>query len=755
MLTLNGLFLNRVTLIHLGKGARGLKTFNSQKNEFQRMKSTTRTENSTSVSTAQLSAKDLLVFFDKRGLTPISVKELMDALNVPNNDKRVLTDLLDTLAATGIIAKLKRKRYARCSKFDWAIGIIRFLSNGNAVVAGDKTSTDVFIRRRKTAAAVTGDEVIVSLNRRGRYNSENSVMGEVIGVISRNRPTVVGTLEKTRFGYSVEPQGPNVGPGIYIQNPHVAKLGDRVVVELSCDNYARTYPSGQITEVIGPFDEPALDTTSVIKAYELPTCFPEEVIEQAESVKITKSAMIGRLDLQNKFVFTVDPVTARDFDDALSLEKMEDRQWLLGVHIADVSHFIPAGSALDKEASQRGNSVYFPDAVIPMLPEHLSNGICSLKNDVCRLTISTLITLDNNGTPLNVEFRESVIRSRCRLNYRQVQSVLDLPTGGAAAPDVGLDKSAVSTLKQLNKLAQTLRKRRFESGALNMTIPEVQFSIGPNGRIDGITPVQNNESHQLVEECMLLANEMVCKELTRKGIPHLYRIHEMPDPEKLQELEELLDIAGLRVGDLTLRKNLCNLLSTIAELPHAHAWNTAILRSMRKAEYSERGIGHYGLAKQHYTHFTSPIRRYSDLVMHRILKSYLQKRKSIYTKSRLSEIAKLCSERELIATQAARDVNELKIFRYFHEQLKTGNLEEYEAVVVDVRKHGLFIDIPEVQAYGMIHKSLLGTKTYFDSGKKQFFSRGKNAKVFKIGLSLKVAIARVDLNKRYLDFAPV
>lgn len=711
-------------------------------------------ENHNDDSIPQFSVKKLIEFIYKRGATPITIRELMDKLDVSDDYKRPFTSFLKELVASGILVKVKGKRFARCTKSNWVTGVIRLLPTGAGIVTNRETNRKVFIHQRNTAAAITEDEVIVSLNRRGRRSNRDSLEeGEVIGVISRNRSTVVGTVFKLYTDYFVEPQNTDIGRDIYIQNPQVAKLGDRVVVELHSIDRNRAYPSGRITEVIGPVDEPTLDTISVIKAFDLPTRFPDDVIKQAESVTITAVDLDGRLDLQDKFIFTIDPVTARDFDDALSLEKVKNGQWLLGVHIADVSHFISVDSALDKEARERGNSVYLPDTVIPMLPEHLSNGICSLKPDASRLTISALITLDNNATPLSVEFYKSVIRSGCRLNYDQVQSILDLPSS-AAALDAVLDKQAVSTLKQLNEMARMLRKRRFECGALNMAIPEVQFSIGPDGRINGITPVQNNESHQLVEECMLLANELVCKELTRKCIPHLYRIHDVPDPERLQELGELLDIAGLRAGDLTVRKNLCKFVSSIADSPYAHAWNTAVLRCMRKAEYSEKGIGHYGLAKQHYTHFTSPIRRYSDLVVHRILKAYVGRQKQIYTKSLLSEIAKRCSERELVAGRAERDVKDLKRLRYFDEQIESGKLIVYDAVVVDTQKHGLFIDIPEVQAYGMIHKSMLGTKIYFDAGKKQFFNRSRNAKLFKIGSSLKVVIARVDFKKRYLDFAP-
>ena len=642
-------------------------------------------------------------------------------------------------------------------KSEIATGTIQFSSEGSAVVKDKKANRNVFIHRRKTGAAITGDEVSIRISNRhrSRFHNGHPVNGKVLKVLHRNCSTVVGTLRKKHTTFFLEPQRLDTGRNISVVNPEVAKLGDRVVVKLLTDKGStQNLPSGRIIEVIGSSKEPTLDTLCVIKAYELPTYFPKDVIQQAETITVTNSDLSSRLDLQNKFVFTVDPIDAKDFDDAISLEKNSNGKRVLGIHIADVSHFIPVNSPLDKEAIRRGNSIYFPDTVIPMVPEHLSNGICSLKHDVTRLTISILITLDDTITPSNIEFHESAIRSRCRLNYSQVQSVLNLKDG-EELPDPGLDKKTVATLKELNQIAQTFRKRRFQSGALNMEISEIQFSVGTDGRIESIVPSRSDEAHQLIEELMLLANEIVCKELTEKRIPHLYRVHDEPDLERIAELEDSLRLAGLQVNDLTVRQNLCETLSMIANSPQAYALNTAILRSMKKAVYSEKATGHYGLAKHHYTHFTSPIRRYPDLVVHRILKAYLRKQKPVYKKSLLSEFAQRCSEREMVGAKAEREVKNLKIIRYFHEQIEAGDLQEYEAVVVDVKKRGLVINIPEVQAYGMIHKSMLGDRIYFNSVKKQFFNRGKNATLFKMGSCLQVKIARVELEKRFLDFAPV
>ena len=703
----------------------------------------------------QCSVGHLVKFLYDRSHKPISIKELMEKLNIPQNYKQPFGRILKDLVHSGVIVKLKRKHFARRTNAHFITGVIQFYGKGSARVKDSKTHGETFIPKRKTGAAFSGDHVLVRISReKDHTHNKELAEGEVAYVLKRNCSTVVGTLKKKYSSYFVDPQRMNTGHTIGIENPDVAELGDRVVVQLFDQHSSRGCTRGKITEVIGPFEEPTLDTLSVIKAYDLPRYFPSDVIRQAETLAIKPSDLSDRLDLRNTFVFTVDPESAKDFDDAISLEKQGKGKWVLGVHIADVSHFVPVDSPIDREAVKRGNSIYFPDAVIPMLPEHLSNSICSLKDNVTRLTISVLITLDQKANPLNVEFRESIIRSRCRLNYLQVQSILELAKG-ATFPEQEFDKQDVSTIKHVHQITKKLRKARFENGALKMDLPEIQFSLGSDGRIDSITPTRHDEAHQLIEECMLLANEMVCKELTQKKISHLYRVHEKPDPEKIMELEEFLRTAGLQVGDLTLRKNLCDLLAVIADLPQAQVWNTAILRSMRKAEYSEKCIGHFGLAKQHYTHFTSPIRRYPDLVVHRILKAYLRKQKPICAKIQLLKVAQSCSERETTATQAERDVKDFKIIRYFDDQIKSGDLKEYDAVVVDVRNHGLFIHIQEVQAYGMIHKRMLGNEIFFNSMKKQFSSRGKNAKILKIGSTLKVVISRVNFKKKFLDFVPV
>ncbi len=390
-----------------------------------------------------------------------------------------------------------------------------------------------------------------------------------------------------------------------------------------------------------------------------------------------------------------------------------------------------------------------------MLPEQLSNGLCSLKPDTDRLAFSVFITLDDQGNVHGARFADSVIRSRLRLSYEQAFAALQTPDGEPCA-EAGIDRATVDRLKQVHRLAQAMRAQRMADGALEMDLPEVRFQLDDSGRISDVVPVENDISHQLIEECMLAANEAVCRELSRRNIPHLHRIHEAPDPEKLAELEEMFLGFGFTVGDLTRRQNMTNLLRLVHERPEAQAMYTAVLRSLRRAMYSEEPIGHYGLAKQFYTHFTSPIRRYPDLVIHRILRAVLHRRQSPYpTNKILAELGKHCSGRENIATEAERELVEIKKMRFFSEQLASGDLRGYEAVVMEVRNFGVFVHLPSVQAYGLIHVSQL-SDDFFDFNPVALELKGRRTgKAFRVGDTLEVVIAKVDVDRYQLDFAPV
>ncbi len=694
-------------------------------------------------------------FLNKNDYKPMHFQELVDAMGISENNIKHFSKDLDNLLNEGIIIKLKHKGYVLNDNTDLLIGAVSFIRSGAAFVNDRKRNREVFVAKFDTFTAFPNDKVLVRINRNSKRRGQSKTPeGKIIRVLERSTQTVVGTLKTLRKIHYVEPLRPGIGHDILVEDRKNIKTGNRVLVKIITWDDVRINPIGDIVEDIGPADNPALDTLTVIKDYGLPDEFPPTALQEARSADITFSPKSNRLDLRKDFIFTIDPETARDFDDAISIEKLTHGRYLLGVHIADVSHFVKPGSALDKEALKRSTSIYFTDKVIPMLPEQLSNGICSLQEQTDRFTFSVFMELNNKGDVQNVKFHEAIIRSKIRLTYEQAQTIIcqDKKTLTSKEND---SEQLVHKIKTLHKITQKIRENRFNEGSLNMEVPEVRFTIGEDGRIMDVNPVIHNESHQLIEECMLLANEQVCKFLSLKNIPHLFRIHEEPDPEKLAELEESLLIAGIKVGDLTYKNNLCDLLATIAKMPQAHAWNISVLRSMKRALYSPKQLGHYGLGKLDYTHFTSPIRRYPDLVIHRILKAAINNKKKAYSKHHLVELAEHCSERERNASEAERDLNDMKIMNFFHDQLKSGDLKEYKAIIVDVKNFGVFLDLPMVNAFGMIHVSMLKDDYYdFNPKKKQFKGR-RSGFTLNIGSSLNVIIAKVTPEKRFLDFVPV
>jgi ribonuclease R len=686
---------------------------------------------------------------------PMRRVPLAEALTDDEEEQREVGRLLRQLVRDGLIVQLKKKGYAMAEAADLVAGRISFAKSGVAFVKAADSDTDIFTPPRRASPAFPGDRVLVRIERNPRRaRTGDSLEGTVIRILERNQKTIVGTLKRQRRIYYVEPMRATISTDVLVADAGGANLGDRVLVALDEWDDPRVNPEGEIIEVIGPADDPALDTISVMKSYELDPNFPPEVVAEAEGAAIDDSAIGGRLDYRKKFVFTIDPASARDFDDAISLETVRGGGWRLGIHIADVSHFVRLGTQLDKEAIKRATSVYLPDQVVPMLPEQLSNGLCSLNPHVDRLAFSAIVTLDAQCNLVKAKFAETVIHSKLRLTYEQALQALRSDSG-AAFPEFGCTKRTVELIKTCNRIAQTLRQRRFDDGALNMELPEVRFDIGEDGRIAGINPVEHDESHQLIEEFMLLANETVCRELSRRKIPHVHRIHDAPDPEKIGELQEMFLIAGVEVGNLNDRHALSDVLNRIADQPQAHAWNMAVLRSMKKAEYATKAIGHFGLAKFYYDHFTSPIRRYPDLIVHRILKAVLSNAKPVYRNTELDELSTHCSEREQIAVAAEREVTDLKRLRYFAEQIERGELEEFDAVVTDVRNFGIMVDLPRIQAYGMIHVSSLDDDFYDYNPMRQEMKGRHNDVSFGIGTTLKVVVARVDMDKRMLDFAPV
>ncbi len=662
-------------------------------------------------------------------------------------------------------------------------GRLVVIRSGDAFLIPDSGEGDVWISRSNLRGASNGDRVFVKVDagghggsrtrpgrgapgrrmhrdledpaaettreKRGPGKAAGRASGVVVKVIKRLRDTVVGTLRRQQGSQVVVPMDASATP-MSVAGGHQARPGDRVVVELPPVGGREQGQKGRIIEVIGPVDAPSLDTTAILRHYGYSRSFPDAVRDEAEAVAAFVDAPGSRVDLRDKFIFTIDPAEARDFDDALSLETDSAGNRVLGVHIADVSHFVRHGSVLDKEARRRGNSVYFPDTVIPMLPKRLSNGVCSLVPGEDRLTFSVFITVDENAKPLSARFARTIIRSGLRLTYQQAMAALETPAG-AAFESVGMNADSVRLLKSIGHLAQQFRKRRFEQYALELDVPECDVLVAPDGEVTDIVTVENDPSHKLIEECMVAANEAVDVELSRRGILLVHRIHEPPATAKIEDLINVMLRMGFRPGDLHQRRNLAHFLRSVDGTPMQRFVRTTVLRSMKKAVYSSLAKGHYGLAKKHYTHFTSPIRRYPDLVVHRLLGAALAGRQTPYGRQELDFISLGCSATEQMGEEAERRLLEIKKYRFLEKELSSGNPQPRQAVVVSITGFGMFVELLDLQVQGLVHAS-----TMRRGGARRGSRRGGRAgggKAARVGDTVEVIVARVDADRRQVDFA--
>src|SRR5256885_13314776 len=443
---------------------------------------------------------------------------------------------------------------------------------------------------------------------------------------------------------------------------------------------------------------------SIIRKYHLPTEFPKPVVEEAERIPeaVREEMFEGREDLRAKFIVTIDPDDARDFDDAIDVERVPGGGWRLGVHIADVSAYVKPGSALDREAYKRGNSVYLPDRVIPMLPERLSNGVCSLNPGVNRLTHSVFLEFGKDGQTKSARFGRTVIRSAKRLTYREAYAILKAP------PNDQLGER----LHVAWELASLLRKNRFAQGSLDLDFPEVKVRLDKEGKPIQLERIENDESHQLIEEFMLAANEAVARELKNRLMPTIYRVHENPDPEKLAEYRELILSYGYKVGDVTKRTELQRLLASLRGKPEEQALKIGLLKSLKRARYAPQPLGHHGLAKNNYTHSTSPIRRYADLVVHRGLAERDQSRRPRTDMGSISAIADHISETERVAADAEMDGVKMTKLEFFQRQLDARDPQVFRATVLEVKNFGLVVELPDVLLTGLVHVSSLTDDFY-------------------------------------------
>jgi ribonuclease R len=680
---------------------------------------------------------------------PLDNVELGKALGRKSGVRMNLNALLREMERAGEIARIRKNRYVLPAEADLVTGTITVHQSGFAFLPREKAGEqDLYISAENTGTAMHGDKVVARITRDERHaraKGRDRAEGRVIRILERAHDSIVGTLEQSKNFFYVVPDDPRIVHNVYVGSPGKARRGDKVVVRLESWESRHVNPEGEIIEVLGPSTAPGVDMLSIIRKYHLPTEFPKAVVEEAHRIPetVAEEMFEGREDLRGKFIVTIDPDDARDFDDAVDVERIPGGGWRLGVHIADVAAYVTPGGALDREAYKRGNSVYLPDRVIPMLPERLSNGVCSLNPGVNRLTHSVFLEFAKDGRTKSARFGRTIIRSARRLTYREAYAILKSPP---------VDQLG-ERLHVAWELASLLRRNRFKEGSLDLDFPEVKVRLDAEGKPIQLERIENDESHQLVEEFMLAANEAVARELKNRLIPTVYRVHEDPDPEKLADYRELILSYGYKVGDLSKRTELQRLLASLTGKPEEQALKIGLLKSLKRARYAPQPMGHYGLAKNNYTHFTSPIRRYADLVVHRGLAERDQSRRARTDMGSIAAMAEHISDTERAAAEAEMDGVKMKKLEFFQRQLDARDPQVFRATVLEVKNFGLLVELPDVLITGLIHVSSLTDDFYaFDAAQRRLIGR-QSRRRFSVGDQLRVFVARVDVFKRQVDFA--
>jgi ribonuclease R len=684
----------------------------------------------------------------QKDYVPLNVPELLRRFRLSPHRQQELQAVLKKLEQAGEVARIKGNRYVQPREVDLIPGRIRMNRAGNGFLQPDDAGLkEIAVPVNATGMALHEDRVLVRRDVRRknfRPGDEAAETGTVVRILERRRTQFVGTLQKGRQFLFVIPDDPRIPHDILVPEPRdvgrPAHIGDKVVVELRDWESRNTNPEGEIVEVLGAPGEEGVDMLSVLRQYDLPLHFPRAVLHEAHAIGTTvkPNDEAGRVDCRRHPVVTIDPDDAKDFDDAICLERVSPEQWRLWVHIADVSHYVKPGTALDTEARKRGNSTYLVDRVIPMLPEALSNELCSLKPNVDRLTKCVEFLVSNDGRVLNAKFYSAVIHSQRRFTYGEVLEILERkPTSDPIE----------QMLHQAHELAQRIRRLRFKAGSLDLDFPETKIRLDEQGRILRIEKTVNDVSHQLIEECMLLANEAVAGRLMGQHTPAVYRVHESPDERRLQEYRQDVLSQHIPCGNLGQPAEVQKLLHRLGTLPIGPALKIGFLKSLMRARYAVEPLGHYGLAKKKYTHFTSPIRRYADLMVHRALFD-----KAHASTSALKETAEHISVTERNSADAERDSKDVKLFAFLKAQLQSGKPERYPALVTDVRNFGFFVDVTGLAMSGLVPCSTMEDDFYvFDEVRNQLVGR-RTRRMIRLGDKLTVQVAKVDTFKKQVDF---
>ncbi|AWM18473.1 ribonuclease R [Bacillus inaquosorum] len=696
----------------------------------------------------------LLSFMKEEAYKPLTVQELEEILNITEAEEfKELVKALVTLEDKGLIVRTRSDRYGIPEKMNLIKGKISAHAKGFAFLLPEDTSlSDVFIPPTELNTAMNGDIVMVRLN---SQSSGSRQEGTVIRILERAIQRVVGTYTETRnFGFVI-PDDKKITSDIFIpkNGKNGAAEGHKVVVKLTSYPEGRMNAEGEIETILGHKNDPGIDILSVIHKHGLPGEFPADAMEQASSTPdtIDEKDLKDRRDLRDQVIVTIDGADAKDLDDAVTVTKLDDGSYKLGVHIADVSHYVTENSPIDKEALERGTSVYLVDRVIPMIPHRLSNGICSLNPKVDRLTLSCEMTINSQGQVTEHQIFQSVIKTTERMTYSDVNKIL-------VDDDEELKQKyepLVPMFKDMERLAEILRDKRMNRGAVDFDFKEAKVLVDDEGAVKDVVIRERSVAEKLIEEFMLVANETVAEHFHWMNVPFIYRIHEEPNAEKLQKFLEFVTTFGYVVkgtaGNIHPRA-LQSILDAVRDRPEETVISTVMLRSMKQAKYDPQSLGHFGLSTEFYTHFTSPIRRYPDLIVHRLIRTYLINGKVDEATQekwaeRLPDIAEHTSTMERRAVDAERETDDLKKAEYMLDKIG----EEFDGMISSVTNFGMFVELPNT-IEGLVHVSFM-TDDYYRFDEQHFAMIGeRTGNVFRIGDEITVKVVDVNKDERNIDF---
>lgn len=696
----------------------------------------------------------LLSFMKEEAYKPLTVQELEEMLEITDSDEyKELVKALVTLEEKGLVVRTRSNRYGLPEKMNLIKGKVSAHAKGFAfVLPEDSSLDDVFIPPSELNTAMNGDTVLVRLSTESGGTKKE---GAIIRIIERNIQKIVGTYTETKnFGFVI-PDDKKITNDIFIPKhaKNGAVEGHKVVVRLTSYPEGRMSAEGEVIEILGHKNDPGIDILSIIHKHGLPGDFPAEAMEQAGNTPdtIDEKDLEGRRDLRDQTIVTIDGADAKDLDDAVTVTKLKNGHYKLGVHIADVSHYVTEGSPIDQEAYERGTSVYLVDRVIPMIPHRLSNGICSLNPKVDRLTMSCEMLINPQGQVVEHEIFQSVIKTTERMTYSDVNKIL-------VDDDEELKQkyeALVPMFKDMEDLAAILRGKRMERGAVDFDFKEAKVLVDEEGKAKDVVLRERSTAEKLIEEFMLVANETVAEHFHWMNVPFIYRIHEDPDQEKLQRFLEFVTTFGYVVKGTAGSihpKALQSVLEEVRDRPEEAVISTVMLRSMKQAKYDPQSLGHFGLSTEFYTHFTSPIRRYPDLIVHRLIRTYLIQGKTDEATrekwaEKLPEIAEHTSNMERNAVDAERETDDLKKTEFMLDKIG----EEFDGVISSVTNFGMFVELPNT-IEGLVHVSFM-TDDFYRYDEQHYAMIGERmGNVYRIGDEITVRVVDVNKDERNIDF---